>query len=245
MKQVCFSASRLSELLSGGTGKTKNNYIFDLALKAIGADKDIATPAMKHGIQNEPFALQLAQQIIGGKPNVDENGNQIFYPINRYVGATPDLIGDGFVLDSKCNYYIHTFFEQKEKLSAKYHIQVQCQMMALKVDKGYLFNFLTKPEIWGEDEWTEYPFPIEDRYSIHEINPESEIQDKILSESEKWYQWIYYCVDKLSNATLLDDVEFFYKQFTSKVRFLKLKDVNWMTDNRQVFRYMNDFYVIK
>jgi len=244
-KPMCFTASRMSELLAGGTGKTKWNYIFDLALKTIGADKDISTPAMKHGINNEFYALQIAKEKLNAYPNTNESGEQVYYPINEFCGATPDALGDGFVLDAKCQFYIHTYIEQRDKLPAKYHIQVQTQMMALKVEKGYLLNYLTKPEIWGDDDWNEYPFPVEDRYCFHEILPEIEIQDKILSETEKNFPYIGIGVEMLRDAVLLDDDEFFYSQFVGKERYLKLKDINWIENIRRVYRHKNDFYVIK
>lgn len=241
-KPVCFSASKIGSLLSGGTGKTRMSYIFELGLKSIGIETKLSTAAMSHGINNEFYALKIAEQKLGCKPNTDDQGNQMFYPINETVGATPDAIGEGFVLDSKCQYFIHTYFEQCDKLTLGYKLQLQTQMMALKVDRGVLMNYLTKPDIWGDDDWKEYPFDLEERYFFHEIKAEPEIQDTILLESAKWYPVIGECANILLNAKVIDEYEFFYMQFVGKKRFKKLKDVDYLKQSL-VYRFMNDFYV--
>lgn len=241
-KPVCFSASKIGSLLAGGTGKTRMNYIFELGLKSIGIETKLSTSAMEHGINNEFYALKIAEDKLGCVPNIDGEGNQVFFPINETVGATPDAIGEGFVLDSKCQYYIHTYFEQCDKLTLGYKLQLQTQMMALNVDRGVLMNYLTKPDVWGQDDWKEYPFPLEERYFFHEIEAEPEIQDTILMESAKWFPMIGECADILLNAVEIEEDEFFYMQFISKKRFKKLKDVDWLKQNL-VYRFIDDFYV--
>jgi hypothetical protein len=244
-KHKGFSASRISDLLAGGTGKTRSNYIFEIAENHVGAKKDITTQAMYHGINNEVYAISILTSIYGGKANTDENGNQVSYKVNDYLSATPDALSDSWVGDAKCQYSIHGFFEQNDKLSSKYHLQVQTQMMALKVDKGYLINFLTKPEKFGQDDWEEYQIELDRRYHVHEINKEPEIQDQILMMAEKHYPEIGLCIDILGSANVIDHSEFFQRQFFDKVRFTKLKDCNWLENDKTVFRYENDFYVIK
>jgi hypothetical protein len=240
-----FSASRIGELLAAGTGKTRNNYIFEIAESHVGAKKDITTQAMYHGINNEIYAIGILTSIYGGKANSDKEGNQVSYKVNDYLTATPDALSDTWVGESKCQYSIHGFFEQNDKLSTKYHLQVQTQMLALNVDKGFLINYLTKPEKFGQDDWQEYPIELNKRYFVHELKKEPEIQDQILMMSEKHYSEIGLCIDILGSAVLLDHNEFFQRQFFDKVRFIKLKDCNWLENDKTVFRYENDFYVIK
>lgn len=240
-----FTASRVSELCASGTGKTRQNYIFEIAEDHVGAKKDITTQAMYHGINNEVYAVGILTSILGGRANSDDNGQQVSYPVNEYLSATPDCMGNGWTGDAKCQYYIHTFFEQNDKLSSKYHYQLQTQMMALNVEKGYLINYLTKPEIFGQDDWEEYPIKLDDRYFIHEIKKEDEIQDLILSKAEMYYPVIGKCIEMLGSANLLFHDEFFEKQFYDKVRFVKLKDVNWEANDKEVFRYEDNFYIIK
>lgn len=240
-----FSASRVGSLLAQGTGKTRQNYIFELAENHIGIKSDLLTKAMSHGIQNEVYAMSILTSVVGGEINDDGFGNQISYPVNDYLSATPDGKGEGFTMDAKCNYYIHTFFEQKDKLPLGYHYQIQTQMMALKVDKGYLINYLTKPEMFGQDDWEEYPIPLDLRYHIHELTKDDAVHDSILSHAEKYYPLIGQCVDMIGGATILNHDHFFGMQFHDKVRFNKLKDVNWITNDKEVFRYDNVFYVKK
>ena len=165
-----FSASRISDLLAEGQGKTRMNYIFDLAAESIGIKKDITTKAMTHGIVNEVYAMSLLIANVGGVMNVDEEGNQKSFKITDYLTATPDgYLAGSHTLEAKCQYNIKNFIDQNNKLPVKYYLQVQCQMMAMNVNKGYLINYLTKPEIFGQDDWQEYPIPLAQRYYIHEI----------------------------------------------------------------------------
>ena len=246
MRKIKFSASRISDLLAGGTGKTRMNYIFELAERTIGIDNSVTTAAMLHGINSEIDALQVLFAHLGnGYYNSDGEGGQVSFDINDYVSATPDGLGDGWTADAKCQYYIHTFFEQNDKLPSGYYNQIQCQMLALNVDKGYLINYLTKPETYGMEDWQEYPFPLEERYFIHEIDKDERVQSDILEYSEKYYPYIGLGKEILQSAKLLDHDEFFYMQFVNRVRFQKLKDVNWIENDKEVFRFNDIFYVKK
>lgn len=241
-----FSASRVAELLVDG--KTRWNYIYDLALEILGIERSLHTKEMLHGINNEAAALQLAFNLIGAVANSDDFGNQIYFPINDYVGATPDAFDEDmeqFVLDTKCQYYIHTFIEQCDKVPKKYVVQSQCQMMALKVDTGYILNYLTKPEVWGEDEWEEYPFNIDERFRLHKIEKDDEIQYDILRLTEHFYPYIGLGVELMASAKELSQDEFFYSQLHGGVRYAELKEIVWATTGREVFRFGNKFYVIK
>lgn len=245
-KPVCFSASRICDLLAQGEGRSRLSYIFDLASKKIGIEKDITTKQMTHGINNELNAAEVFIDVMkSGYINSDGKGSQVFFPINDFVGSTPDIIDDDYVCDIKCPYDIHGFFEQNDKLVKKYYLQVQCQMMSLKVQKGYLMNYLTKPEVFGEDDYQEYPFPLKDRYHIHEIEQDAMVQDDILSYSEKWYPYIGICAEMMQSAKELNHEDFFMMQFKDKVRFQKLKDVNWIENTKQIFRFNDNFYIKK
>ena len=239
-----FSASGVANLLAGGTGKTRLNYIFEIAEDLVGAKKDITTKQMQHGVINETTAVEILCNLYGGSPNYAKNG-QVFYKVNDKLGATPDAIGFDWVGDAKCQYEIINFFEQNEKLIKKYFIQVQTQMMALKVDRGYLINYLTKPEEWGQDDWVEYPFPLEDRYFVHTIDKDESVQDSILEAVEKNFTLIEVAHQQLRDASVLNEDEFFMRQFKDKIRFEKLKDCNWVNNEREVFRFKNNFFIIK
>jgi hypothetical protein len=242
--KVKFSSSRANDLIGQGTGRTRFSYIFDLALRAIGMEKDITTKAMTHGIVNEVRGLEIASKILGAVSNIDPmTGIQISYDVNDYLSATPDGLGDDFVLDIKCPYSIYNYLDQCNKLPKKYYVQVQVQMMALRVDKGYLLNYLTKPELFGEENWSEYPLEESQRYHIHEIKPDQQIQSDLLEYSEKYYPYIGLCIEMLKSAVKLDDITFFQVQYFDKVRFLKLKETNWIENTRQIYLHDNEFYV--
>lgn len=244
-KKGLFSASRISDLLAGGTGKTKLNYIFDIALDLHGLKKQVSTKAMEHGIVNERSAIDILISIHGGKANLNEVGSQTFYKVNDKLGATPDALGTDWVGDAKCQFNIFNFVEQNDKLAKKYYLQVHTQMMALNVNKGYLINYLTKPEEWGQDDWTEYPFPLEDRYFIHEIERDEAICEEILQACETNHPLIDVAYQMQGSATLMDSDEFFYSQLVGRQRYLKLKEVNWVTNEREIIRHESDFYVKK
>ena len=244
-KALKFSASRAADLIAGGDGKTRLGYIFDIAADAIDCRKDISTRAMNHGINNEQFALDILKQVHGGEPNFCPIYGQKWFSINDYIGATPDHYKEEeWTADAKCQYSIYQFNLQNEKLSRKYFCQVQTQMMALKVDKAYLINYLTKPESFGDEMWTEYPFPIEDRYFIHEIDKCEETCDTILEYAEKYHPLISKCLDMIGGATILDEIEFFYSQLKGGVKYLTLKE-RWLNNDKEVFRYEKEFYVKK
>ena len=245
MRSLTFSASRVGDLLAGGTGKTRMNYIFELAEASVNAKKNVTTKQMLHGIVNERNAIDILCKVRDLVPNTNANGDQIFYPINGYIGATPDAIGFNAVGDAKCQYSIQAFIEQNDKLKTAYYYQLQTQMMALKVEQAYLINYLTKPEEFGQEDWEEYPFPIEQRYYIHEVVKDEKVCDDILTAAEKNFPLIVECSDLLLGATDLHEHTFFNWQMKDKIRFGKLKDTNWLNFEKEVFRYNNEFYYIK
>jgi len=238
-----FSASRASCLLAGGTGKTRLNYIFELAEQMQFNEKRISTAAMEHGIVNERFAIDILTSKYGGKANTNENGEQIFYEINNFIGATPDSFADDWIGDAKCQYYIYTYLEQCDKIATKYFLQLQCQMMAMKVDMGLLINYLTKPEHFGQDDWEEYPFSLQERYHIHEVKSCAETQEKILAAAEKYHPLIGECSQRLETAEPLDDATFFYEQLIGGTRFRKLKDVNWINNEKPIIIHDKIYYI--
>lgn len=240
-----FTASRISELLAEGTGKTRMNYIFDIASDSLGFKKDILTKAMSHGIQNEVYAMSILISNVGGSLNVDDEGNQVSFDVNDKLSATPDgyLIGS-HTMDAKCQYSIKNFIEQNDKLPSKYFLQMQTQMMAIGVDRGYLINYLTKPEMFGQDDWEEYPIPLEKRYHIHEIQKDNAFCEAILNAVEKYHPFIGECIKMLSTATELSHEEFFGMQFMDKIRFSKLKDLAWIKNDKKVYQYDGEFFII-
>jgi hypothetical protein len=241
-----FSASGVSKLCAEGTGATRLGYIYEIALGLVDCKPDITTSAMYHGINNEATALDILIQEKGGQHNFNfETGRQQSFKVNDYLSATPDAYEEGiWTGDAKCQYSIKGFLEQNSKISKAYNYQVQTQMLALKVDKAYLINYLTKPEKFGQDDWTEYPFPLEDRFYIHEISKDEAICEEILTKAEQYHPMINIAYQQIANATILDEMEFFYNQLKNGVYYKSLKDY-WVNNESEVFRFDNEFYITK
>lgn len=237
MIQTMFSASRISELLAGGSGKTAQNYILDLALQSIGIKEDISTPAMKHGTQNQMNGFDNVVKPLF--PNAEWHDE--FILINQFCGASPDILDNGSPMDIKCPYYIDTYLEQINKPPTKYFAQVQMQMMACKSDNGRLIFYLTKPEEWGSEEITEYPFPLELRFKIFDFAKDEELQENILKKVDESQPKKEQIIKLLNEAELMDSEQFFYEQLNGYT-YRSLKDCNNIFNLDKVIRIGDKFY---
>jgi hypothetical protein len=238
MIQTRFSASRISELLAGGQGKTANNYILDLAMQSIGLKDELSTPAMKHGIQNQLAGFNAVVKPLF--PNAEWHDE--FILINEFCGASPDILDSGNPMDIKCPFYIDSYLEQINKPPTKYYQQVQMQMLACKADVGHLIFYLTKPEDWGQEtEVVEYPFPLELRFKIFEFKKDEEVHDTILSKVEESEPKKQQMIKLLSDAVLMDEEQFFYEQM-SGYAYRKLSDCSNVLNLDKCIRVKDKFY---
>ena len=238
MIQTRFSASRISELLAGGQGKTANNYILDLAMQSIGLKDELSTPAMKHGIQNQLTGFEAVVKPLF--PNAEWHDE--FILINDFCGASPDILDSGNPMDIKCPFYIDSYLEQINKPPTKYYQQVQMQMLACKADVGHLIFYLTKPEDWGQEtEVVEYPFPLELRFKIFEFKKDDEVHDTILSKVEESEPKKQQMIKLLCDAVLMDEEQFFYEQM-SGYAYRKLSDCSNVLNLDNCIRVNDKFY---
>ncbi|MEY2868912.1 MAG: hypothetical protein RIR01_1377 [Bacteroidota bacterium] len=232
-----FSASNISRLLAGGSGKTSQSYILELALQAIGIKDDIDTSATRHGLNNQFNAYQkVVLPLYPEATWLDE-----FLPINEFCGASPDVLIGYSPMDIKCPYNVDAYIEQINSVPTKYYQQVQMQMLACKSDTGYLCFYLTRPELWGEEEWQEYPIELEKRYKIFELKTDEELQNNILKkveESEPKKQWI---VNLLLSAKELSFEEYFHLQWNGN-KLRNIKDCSNIYKLTDIFRVGNNFY---
>ena len=241
MIQTRFSASRISELLAGGTGKTAQSYILDLAMQSLGIREEISTPAMKHGIQNQMSGFEKVIKPLF--PNAQWHDE--FILINEYCGASPDILNESSPMDIKCPYYIDTYLEQINKPPTKYYAQVQMQMMACKSDVGRLIFYLTKPEEWGQEtEVEEYSFPLQLRFKIFEFSKDEELQEKILLKVEESQPKKIQMIELLNSAILISEEQFFYEQMNGFV-YRKLQESNNILNLNSLIRVNNKFYYNK
>ena len=241
MIQTRFSASRISELLAGGTGKTAQSYILDLAMQSIGIRQEISTPAMKHGIQNQMNGFEQVVKPLF--PNAEWHDE--FILINDHCGASPDILNDSSPMDIKCPYYIDTYLEQINKPPTKYYAQIQMQMMACKSDVGRLIFYLTKPEEWGQETAVqEYSFPLQLRFKIFEFSKDEELQEKILMKVEESQPKKLQIIELLGNAELLSEEEFFYEQMNG-FNYKKIQEANNILNLDSLIRVNDKFYYNK
>lgn len=235
-----FSASRIGELLAGGTGKTAQNYCLDLALESIGIKDGIDTPATRHGLNNQLSAFEvLVKRKFPDAVWYDE-----FIPINDKCGASPDSLAGVIPNEIKCPFYIDTFLEQINTTPKKYLLQNQMQMMATGSDVGFIWFYLTKPEEWGVEEWNEYPFPLELRQHCVEVKKDDEAQYTILEKVEHFHPVKLSFIKLLEEAEVIDYEQFFYVQM-SGFSYRKLKDCNNILNLDKCIRVGNDFYYEK
>ena len=240
MIQTRFSASRIGELLAGGTGKTASSYVLDLAMQTLGIKDNVTTKEMTHGIVNQINAFDFVVKPLFEEAEwLDE-----FISINEYCGASPDILISGTPMDVKCPYYIDTFIDQINQPPKKYYAQVQMQMLACKADEGRLCFYLTKPELWGEETITEYPFPIEMRFKIFDYKKDEEMQREILKKVDEYQPKKVQLVSLLESAKIVEEEAFFYDQLNG-FAYRKLKECSNLWKLDEVYRVNDKFYYKK
>lgn len=212
-----FTASRMSDLLAEGSGQSRNNYIFDVAAGVFGCDSRVETAEMRHGIINQHNAFRLAVQPMFP----DAVWFDDFIPINDNCGASPDVVIDGIIpLDVKCPTSVDSFSSEVAKYrkvntadtNAAYFVQCQTQMLATNADQGHLLFYLTKFESYMDTDWREYAVPLEDRTEIITFERNVKVQDAILSAVTEAAIRRDRIIERMANATIMDDAEYFYTQ---------------------------------
>ena len=121
------TASRFSDVLAKGEGKTRLSYMKQLrAEKLTGLPEDSYTnSAMQWGTDHEAEARQ---------EYANQSGNEIvpvgFAELNEWVGCSPDgLVGDDGLVEIKCpNTETHLDYIEANKCPSGYYAQIQGQM---------------------------------------------------------------------------------------------------------------------
>lgn len=237
-----FSASRITELLAGGTGKTRQSYIYDLALDVLGCKPQISTSAMEHGINTESLAFEYSVKPLFPTAFLKSD---TFVVINKNLGCSTDVefTDSKNVLDIKCP-TINGFCKHMYYTSKGYYDQIQTQLISTGGDKGYLFYYLSKPITWENgDSWTDYDFEnFDDNYFIKEIAKDNQRQDEILTAVETYAPMRDEIIQLLLNARELDFKEFLA---LNKTHYLpSLKESNTILKEK-VVRFENQFYSLK
>jgi hypothetical protein len=105
---------------------------------------------------------------------------------------------------------------------------------------GYIVNYLSKPEVYNE-EWEEYNFGENERLFIHKIDRDDDILKVIEFTAEENFPLIAKAEDMLGSATIIDENDFFYQGKD----FEELRELYWVDNKKEVFRYLNKFFVKK
>lgn len=126
-KRGYFSASRITELLAEGTGATRQTYLIDLALDAIGMKNLIRHKWNMEEIQNMMHLVCVKPLYPNAFIKSDE-----FELINDELGCSTDVefTDSKDVLDIKCP-QLKGFLESRKALnvSKQYYDQIQTQLL--------------------------------------------------------------------------------------------------------------------
>jgi hypothetical protein len=236
-----FSASRISELLATGSGKTKQSYIYDICLDILGLKINFENEAMRHGVATEQNAFDDVVSVLF------ENAvyqSDIYLPINENCGASPDVLIDKNCLDIKCP-TIEKFHSYNWNIPKSYKDQIQMQLLATGGDIGYLLFFLQKPITYDNaDSWQDYDFDnFDDNYILKEFKKDEEKQEEILKAVEISTPIKYEMLELLKNA---EEVDFKYlcNYARSGGQYAKLKESNNIL-KENIFLFDNQYFFFK
>lgn len=237
-----FSASRITQLLAEGSGSTRQSYLIDLALEAIGLKKEFDTPAMQHGRNTEIDAFEYVVKPLFSDAFLKSDEFEL---INDDLGCSTDVefTNSKRVLDIKCP-GLKGFLEYKDKSPQKvYYDQIQTQLLKTGGDIGYLLYYLQKPVTWDNaDSWQDYDFEnMDDNYFIKEIEKDEERQQLILSKVAEFAPIKNEIIEMLLNA---DEVDFKEHFRLNKVKFRKPIKNSRNILQEQIYRYDNEFFIL-
>ena len=123
------TASRVSDVMAKTTTAAYQNYMADLIAERLTGQKaeSFTNAAMQWGVDKEPQA-RVEYEIKTG--SLVEQVAFVEHPTIQMFGCSPDgYVGDDGLIEIKCpNTSTHIEYLRKEKPSAKYVPQMQCQM---------------------------------------------------------------------------------------------------------------------
>jgi hypothetical protein len=242
-KKGYFSASRISDLLAGGTGKTRQSYILDVCLDMLGLKKEFGNAFTEHGINNEIHAFN--DVVIKQFPNALLQSD-VFITINKNLGASPDVVfsNNNDALDIKCPTLLK-FHHYKWNTLKSYYDQLQTQLLATKGDTAYLLFYLTKPITWDNaDNWKEYEFENEnDNFFIKSFPKDEKRQEEILDAVEKAVPIRDEMFYKLLTAPIYD-FKYLMNYASTGGGYASIKESSNILKSN-IFRYENEFYYFK
>lgn len=236
-------ASEIGKLFTkaGIKSKTAQTLAFEKAKELLtGERKSFSTKATEHGILNEYEAFNKVIEPIYPKAELRSSDS---LQITEGLWATPDVITDKEVIDIKCPFSPYTYFDNIRKVKNTYIHQVNMQMVATGLNKGYLCFYLTA-EIDENGIKKEYDIPFKDRYKIVEIQKDDSFKSEMFKRFDEFKVIRDNILTDLTLSIEIDDKTFYTLGETKKVTKFKDK-ANLTTWGGQIVNYRNEFYVIE
>lgn len=211
-----FTGSEISSLLTeprtkaareaGEMSETAKSYIRKKASELItGTVRDFSNAAVEWGNSYEKEAAEELQKIY---PELEYfgNENQKFFPLTKFSGGSPDLVGGKLVAECKCpenpaNHVEYCLLETQEDLlscNKDYYYQIQMNMMCVAKDLGVDFS-----EMSGL--FASYCPIVTDGFiklKTIDIKPDLELSEKILKAIEKAENVLADIIEKLRNPSV-------------------------------------------
>jgi hypothetical protein len=126
------SASRFSDVLAGGAGKTRHSYMLKLCNELLSGvhQQGYQSPDMLRGTRQEPAARREYEFITGNSVN------EIGFAINNHCGCSPDgLVGADGGIEIKCaKSTVQALIIKAGKMPPKHKPQVQGCMKVMECD---------------------------------------------------------------------------------------------------------------
>lgn len=232
------SASSVHKLCPADKSKTKTcqSYVLELAMRELGIYNNVTTAEMRHGIDNQTVAYEVAVL-----PKYSEAvWYDKFIAIDNRCGASPDVLIGDIPLDVKCPYTIPSFFENINNVSKAYIYQLQMQMLATKGKEAVLCVYCTKPKEYGV-EWNEHHIELERRIKFIEFKADTAIQDEIMQQVDVWHPKKIELVDRLKNAEELSLERYFFDSEIG-IKYNTLSESSNVFNINKIYKFERKFY---
>lgn len=212
----CFTGSEISDLLTEPRTKaakearemseTAKSYILKKAAELVtGTVRDFSNAAVEWGNSYEKEAAEELQKLY---PELEYYGseNQKFFPLTRFSGGSPDMVGGTLVGEIKCpenpaNHLEYCLLNSQEdllKCNKDYYHQIQMNMMCVAKSLGVEYS-----EMKGV--FASYCPIVTDGFiklKTLQIKPDLELSEKIIKAIEKAESVLADIIEKLKTPSV-------------------------------------------
>jgi len=156
----CVTASRISDMMSGGKGLTRARYAAQLAAERLTGKPhrfNFTSAAMEHGVEFEPMARQKYE--IKHGVMVEGTGKEfILHPFIKHAGCSPDgLVNDDGMIEIK-NPETHTFIRYLQTGEIPQDYQWQMLMQLACTRRKWVDWVVHEPDLPDQDGFIEVRF---------------------------------------------------------------------------------------